>query len=81
MKRYIKSNSAFPNAVREWMHTDEFEDLTSGFTAEELKIWGKIVNSPNPAEFTQAVADVIDVLGTHVTASFDEFLNTLLEKM
>ena len=44
------------------MHTDEFNELTSGFTRRELRILGKITNSSNPAKFVEILADVIDTM-------------------
>lgn len=81
MKRYVKSNSALSNEVREWMYTDEFDKLTSNFSRRELRMWGKILNSSDPKSYIQSTADVIDTMEIPVSNSFDEFLNILLEKM
>lgn len=79
MKRYVRANSAFPNRAKEWLHTDEFNNLTSGFTRRELRILGKITNSSDPTKFVEILADVIDTMEIPTSKSFDTFLNKLLE--
>lgn len=78
MKKVIKC-SDISNKGRNWLASDEVNNLMKGCTPREKRLIGKIANSKNPFEYLGAVIDTVDVLVVDLSDSFSEFLNEALE--
>lgn len=80
MKRVIRA-AELSNRGKDWLASDEVEEMMQGCTSAEKKLIGKIINSPDPGVFIMDTAEVIDTLSVKISSSFDEFIQKALEKI
>lgn len=80
MKRYIKS-SDMKNSLRNWLASDEVEELMKGMSRSEKRIIGKISNAAEVEGYVQGICDMLDMYELNVSNAFDLFLNHLVEEL
>lgn len=80
MKKYIKS-SDMKNGLRNWLASDEVEELMKGMSRSEKRIIGKISNAAEVEGYVQGVCDMLDMYELNVSNAFDLFLNHLVEEI
>ena len=78
MKKVIKCSSAYDKNI-DWLRSDEVNEYVKGCTPREKRLFGKIANSKNIAEYLGAVVDTVDVLNANISDSFSKFLDEALE--
>lgn len=80
MKKYVKSSN-ISNSLRNWLASDEVEELMKGMSRSEKRIIGKVSNATQVEGYVQGICDMLDMYELNVSNAFDLFLNHLLEEL
>lgn len=81
MKKYVKSNN-ISNSLRNWLASDEVEELMKGMSRSEKRMVGKISQVNGDIEsYVFGICDAIDMYELNVSNAFDLFLRHLVEEL
>lgn len=77
-KKSVDSSMTLSNKGREWLASEEVDNLVKSCTPREKRLIGKMSNSTDLRLYLDAMTDTLDVLDVEVSDSFDEFLKKAL---
>lgn len=80
MKKYVKATE-MSNSLRNWLASDEVEELMKKMSRSEKRIIGKIANAKEVEGYVQGICDMLDMYELNVSDAFDLFLNHLVEEL